>query len=561
MNIYNSHIKSYFGRYFKNLKQLLLVFIVFLSFTSITSAQQASATIDTTQVKIGEEIQYRIQVQADTTAQVVFSDQRGIFAPLEIIESYPIDTIKKDGKFDLIKKYGLTQFDSGHYTIPRQKILINGNPFYTDSLKVAIADVPVDTLKQKMFDIRTLTNVEKTPSNWWKYVLVGLAILGLFALYFYFFVFKLKTKEKKKEKNKIPPFDKALLKLQQLDNSDLLINSQYKNYYTQLTNIVKLYLEEEVKIDALESTTSQLILKLEALKSGGNLDLKEETITNLKNVLQAADLVKFAKSKPDDSLVKADRHLVEHIVVETKEAIPEITLEELRKNEEYQRRLAEEQRKKRVQRNAIIGIVAFLLVLGGSIGYYTTRYLKANHFGYSIDELAEGEWITSEYGPRQLIIETPQVLKRDDKPTENDTIKNPLEQNSFSYKSSIAPFVMRLNIIPFEEKVELDLRQGMELFLKQLEAQGNRNIFVQDANYSFPGGIEGFRTYGDGDFYNEKAMFIKYSPRSYDIYMFQQENILYTFQFFYGKDDVDAQKIIRRILDSIQIKEEDTNAQ
>ena len=44
-------------------------------------------------------------------------------------------------------------------------------------------------------------------------------------------------------------------------------------------------------------------------------------------------------------------------------------------------------------------------------------------------------------------------------------------------------------------------------------------------------------------------------------YLFQEENILYGLQFYYGKDDVEAQKIIRRILDSIQIKEEDTNAQ
>ena len=41
---------------------------------------------------------------------------------IAMIESYQVDTTKHDAKFSLIKRYGLTQFDSGVYTIPRQKI-------------------------------------------------------------------------------------------------------------------------------------------------------------------------------------------------------------------------------------------------------------------------------------------------------------------------------------------------------------------------------------------------------------------------------------------------------
>jgi hypothetical protein len=54
------------------------------------------------------------------------------------------------------QKYGLTQFDSGKYTIPSIKILINSKSYMTDSIAVEVANVTVDTLKQKMFDIKDI---------------------------------------------------------------------------------------------------------------------------------------------------------------------------------------------------------------------------------------------------------------------------------------------------------------------------------------------------------------------------------------------------------------------
>ncbi|MGB0950152.1 MAG: hypothetical protein ACPGU0_08625, partial [Marinirhabdus sp.] len=87
------------------------------------------------------------------TALVLFPEGQS-FAPLEMIESYKTDTLRKDARYQFIKKYGLTQFDSGTYTIPQQRIVINGKGFNTDSVQVEVRDVAVDTTKQKMFDIK-----------------------------------------------------------------------------------------------------------------------------------------------------------------------------------------------------------------------------------------------------------------------------------------------------------------------------------------------------------------------------------------------------------------------
>ena len=111
---------------------------VFLSFCFLLLplflAAQVTSSIDSTSIKIGEQITYKIQVETDTTDLVVFPEGQ-TFMPLEMIESYKIDTAKQDAKYLLIKKYGLTQFDSGAYTIPKQKIVIGDKTFFKDSFQ------------------------------------------------------------------------------------------------------------------------------------------------------------------------------------------------------------------------------------------------------------------------------------------------------------------------------------------------------------------------------------------------------------------------------------------
>src|SRR6187431_3253860 len=127
---------------------LLLLLIT----TSIFAQQKVVTSIDTTKNKIGAEFKLTLKTSVDTLSKVVFPKLRTIGA-LEVIQSYPVDTVKKDDRYELIKKYGLTQFDSGQYVIPSIKILIDKKPFLSDSIRVEVANVKVDTLQQKMYDI------------------------------------------------------------------------------------------------------------------------------------------------------------------------------------------------------------------------------------------------------------------------------------------------------------------------------------------------------------------------------------------------------------------------
>lgn len=531
----------------------------FLFFVGIANlqAQNVTTQVDSTQIKIGEEIKLSIAVEVDSTATVVFPEGENIFLPLELLESYEVDTLKKDVKYNLIKKYGVTQFDSGKYYIPKQIVLINDKPFFTDSIRVAVADVAVDTLKQKMFEIKSLVSVEKASGNWWKYLLLVLGLLIAFGLYFYYFVFQLKPKKKKKKKAEIPPYDRALLQLNELDKSTLLLKSEYKDYYSELTNIVRQYIEEEVHIDALESTTEELIRKIEAQKDAGYLDLKTETIKNLKNVLQTADLVKFAKSKPDDAIVKADRNLVENIVVETKEAIPEITEEERKKDEEYQLRLLEQQRKKRRFRNTVIGVVAMIIVFGGLIGYAALNYVKEHtYIGHSMSDLTEGEWVSSQYEAAGFTISTPKVLTRVTPIQPNDSVSAPVQTDIFAYQSHLAPFSIALELVTFTQKPDITLDDIGNQILKGFEDKGATELIVKYDEYESPQGIKGLKMYGTGTFVDEISPFGGTNDSAYEVYIFEEGRGIQILKFMYAENDEEGEALVQRVLNSMAQTEE-----
>src|SRR5690554_3881670 len=99
----------------------LALFSLFSFLFSFFANAQVTSSVDSTKIKIGEEILYTINVNIDSTDVVVFPEEQ-TFMPLEMIESYKTDTTFESSKYRLIKKYGLTQFDSGKYTIPPQRI-------------------------------------------------------------------------------------------------------------------------------------------------------------------------------------------------------------------------------------------------------------------------------------------------------------------------------------------------------------------------------------------------------------------------------------------------------
>ena len=144
--------------------------------------------------------------------------------------------------------------------------------------------------------------------------------------------------------------------------------------------------------------------------------LQHETISNLKKVLEAADLVKFAKAAPGVGLASSDRSAIESVVVQTNEAIPEPTEEERLQNEDYRQGL-QQRRRKQFKIAGLSGLGAIVLAFGIFSYVYGFNQVKDRLFGNPTLQLIESEWITSTYGAADSMT-TPEVLIRipSDKP-------------------------------------------------------------------------------------------------------------------------------------------------
>lgn len=523
-----------------------------LVFMSWVSSAQVTSSIDSTTIKIGEQITYHIQVETDSTNLVVFPEGQ-TFSPLEMIESYDIDTIKNKDKFNLIKKYGLTQFDSGAYTIPRQKIIIGDKTFFTDSLKVEVNNVVIDSTKG-LYDIKPIIAVEKPGSNWWKYLLIILLIIGVIGFFMYWFIWRRKPLTEAEQIALLPPYDRAKLALKKLDESHYLEHENLKDYYSDLTFIIRKYLDEKVYDRALESTTDELIKRLNLLKDGNQVDISKEDIKNLESILKRADLVKFAKSNPDIELAKMDRNTIDIEIDHVKEALPEPTEEEKLLDQKYRDELERKKKRNKIIFTVVLSIFLLVATFVGFSIKYGFDIVKDTIIGHDSKELLEGDWVSSQYGFPPVTISTPKVLKRIELPIP-DEYKASINMTSFMYGTLLDEFSVAVNTTSYKQAPEggIDVKKSIEGSIKGMEAQGVKDIVVLSEKFATPNGAEGAKTYGSLKLDRLKTG--DFSEVNYVMLHFASENVLQQIMITYPIDDTYANLTIERILNSVELKQ------
>lgn len=525
------------------------LFSLFFLLSSLIATAQVSSSIDSTKIKIGEEIIYTINVQVDSTDLVVFPEEQ-TFSPLEMIESYKVDTTYKSDKYRLIKKYGLTQFDSGHYTIPKQRIFINNEPFFTDSISVEVNDVIIDTTKQKMFDIKPAVEVKAPPFDWKLFLYWLIPILLIIGLAIFLFRRK---KRRAAAAKQLPPYEEAIVALKTLDNSQLLKENKSKEYYSSLTEIVKRYLDREVDESALESTSDELITRLMMHKDAGSFDFDLETIRKLDLIFKRADLVKFAKMNQQAGQAEVDRKTIEEIINETHEVIPEPTEEELLENQEYLEKL----QKKRQRRKWVLGIsgvIAVIILAGvvyGSLAGFDN--LKDQVLGNDLRELVEGRWIKSEYGNPAVILETPEVLVRVETPITNAEKSRVSGKDYFTYGEMKSPLYIMVSTTRFSQKQDIALENALDAVLDDLEHSGAKNLIVKRDDFETEKGIKGLKAYGEFNVQVSDSKVLK-EKSTYELLLFAQENGLQEVLIVYQDDGKYAEEIKKRIEASIELE-------
>ena len=536
----------------KMTKTKLYTFLLLLFAVAVFGQQKRLETsIDSTKIKIGSQFNLTLKATVDSTSAVGFPEGK-TFGQLEVLESYPTDTIKKGALYELIKKYGLTQFDSGRYVVPGLPVIIDGEPFQSDSLAIEVTNVKVDTLKQKMYDIKDVATADSKMSWLWLYILLGLAAIGAagFFAYRYF-------KNRKVEPKQAPvvfksPIEKATIQLRNLENKELLQKGAIKDYYSELTDIARTYIEEAIHVPAMESTTSELIEAMRQAVMRKRMSLSRETFEELERVLRTADMVKFAKSKPMEFEVAEDRNRIEKTIVVIDKSIPE----EKEEDEEHTLAWLEKQRQKKAKRkkNIIIGgsIGLVMALIVGFLVFKGMSFIKDNFS--PTNELLEGQWVKSEYGNPGVILETPKVLKRQntEKLVPKDVAAIVKDMEIFSYGIMFSNFNVMVSTVSYKQQVDIKLDMLFNETAKQWEAMKVKDILVKQESFSTADGAEGLRAFGSMVMPNPLSDDgVKYD---YEILYFKQANGVQQVTMVYPTTDEYAPKIVDRIKNSVEFR-------
>ena len=289
------------------MRKKIIYILFFLVTFGFAQNPVVNSQVETSSIRIGEQFQFKISVNG--TENVILPKM--VLKGLEIIDSAKVDTINNM----LIQKYILTGFDSGAFYIPQQQVFVRNQAYFTDSLLINVATVEIDTTKIKKYPIKSIKSEPYVFDDFKMYIYLLLAALAIIGFWIYYFVIrKRKVQEEKPLYKMLPPFEEAIYKLNELDSKLLLQNNHVKEYYSELTEIVRNYIEREMQVPALEKTTDEIIEMLRDFQNANTINTSKETIKKLKELLQEADLVKFAKSKPMSIEIEEDRKDAQEII-------------------------------------------------------------------------------------------------------------------------------------------------------------------------------------------------------------------------------------------------------
>jgi hypothetical protein len=304
---------------------------------------KARASIDSVTMMIGDQTHLRLEVKQPKDVVLSFPEfgdtlQKGI----DILNRSELDTTAIDEDNILLKKnYLITSFDSGYYVIPPLKINIDtqsgGGFVKTNPLALKIFSFEVDTT-EAIFDIKPVEDVPYTFREMLPWIVGGILLIGFTILFIWLFR-KIKRKEPvftlRKEKPRKPAHIIALDELEKLKKEKLWQTDRLKEFYTRLTDILRIYIEDRFQIKAMEQTSDEILEAMKKVELEGDAVLE-----NLRQILKLSDLVKFAKMHPlpdenDLSIMNAFFIVNQTKIVEVK-PIEEVAKENKGTNDEKQ---------------------------------------------------------------------------------------------------------------------------------------------------------------------------------------------------------------------------------
>lgn len=282
------------------MKKIFLSIFLAFALVNISFAGEISvkATLEPNEILIGQQSTYKLELIQPATEKVSwpqFSDT--LATNVQILEKLKTDTAKiSDGRISITTEYLVSSYDSGFYYIPEQIFETATEKAFTNPLGLTVNTVPVD---ENTDDINAEKNIMSAPFSWielarWSGIgLAAVLIIAIIVLLLMRFVFNKKVKILPETPEVIlPAHVVALQKLEQIKTEKIWQQGQIKQFYTDITDVIREYLENGYEINAMEMTTDEIVALVKK-----NKELDEIRLV-LKEMLELSDLVKFAKFVP-----------------------------------------------------------------------------------------------------------------------------------------------------------------------------------------------------------------------------------------------------------------------
>lgn len=287
----------------KRIHFLLFLLITWNGTLLMAQAVTVNTAIDSTQIWIGQQtkLSFELTQQPEQMVQSpVFSDV--IIDGVELVERVKTDTTQSpDGQWIIKQSYVVTAFEDSLFLIPPFPFIAGEDTVWSKpvSLKV-IQPFVIDTTKIQLADIKDVFapkfNLLYFLNKIWPWSL-GALLLGIILFLLMKYLKKNPGKLFETPEMHLPPYEVAVIKLEKIKKEKLWQQNRHKEYHSELTDVLREYIEANFLVPALEMTSDEILTQLNSLRIEDR-----ESYNALQQILHLADLVKFAKwnAGPDE---------------------------------------------------------------------------------------------------------------------------------------------------------------------------------------------------------------------------------------------------------------------
>jgi len=293
---------------------LLLQRIVIIAccLASFSSPAQVTLSADSTRVETGNALRLHLRYPSHLgkpSDSLTFDAWSEVLPAENILEQSEWSVSANDALFS--KRLTVLFFEEDTLTLPSLPVkLRNGKILLTNELELIVTATPSP---DDLNDMAPIKDIHREPADWTDYLPWILGVLGVLALIGWVFYLAGKKRRARvlSRSLALPPDELALMKLNALQQKNLIGAGLIKEHYASLTDILREYLEKRFDVPALESTTPETMLAL------GNSSFPDAMLAPLQQLLEKADLAKFARMVPDATFHYTSFALARQLILET----------------------------------------------------------------------------------------------------------------------------------------------------------------------------------------------------------------------------------------------------